>query len=230
MIERSWGMILTMVSSGRGGRTLGLFIGIVGISLSGCGGSVVSRSSVPVAPVTALHNAIALLQAEPGYSLTVTDSAAGPGGTPSVYKVDIQTPDRISITGGINVIAIGSAGYFKAASHGWTTVQHTGESTNFMNDMLLYIDILKRASSVTRNGDTYTIPAIEATRLLVTTGLPRFQSATDVSLSTIITGGLVKSVSLHVGGTSPISATTTVAEVGSSPAVEPPPNGQVVSG
>ena len=189
-----------------------------------------SESSLHAAPVTALHDAIAALQAESGYRLTVSDSRAGPGGTPSVYKVDIQKPDRISITGAMNVIAIGSTGYFKAASYGWTTVQHTGESTNFMNDILMYIDILKRATSATRNGDTYTIPAAEAARLLVTTDLPRFQSVSNVSLSANVTGGLVKSVSLHVGGPSPLSAKTTVAEVGSSPAVDTPPKGQIISG
>jgi hypothetical protein len=187
-----------------------------------------SKSSVHAYPVTALHDAIAALQAEPGYSLTVTDSTAGPGATPEVYKVDIQKPDRISITGGMNVIAIGSTGYFKAASDEWTTVQHTGESTHFTNDMLMYIDILKRATSVTHNGDAYTIPGAEAARLLVTTGLPRFQTASDVSLSAIVTSGLVKSVTIHAGGASPISATTTVAEVGSSPAVEAPPMGQIL--
>jgi hypothetical protein len=93
----------------------------------------------------------------------------------------------------------------------------------------MYIDILKRATSATRNGDTYTIPPIEAARLLVTTGQPRFQSASDVSLSAIINGGLVKLVTLQVGGASPISAITTVAEVGSSPAVKAPPNGRVLS-
>jgi hypothetical protein len=115
-------------------------------------------------------------------------------------------------------------GYFKAGHYGWTTVQHKGESTDFLNDMLMYIDILKRATSATKNGDTYTIPAMEAARLLVTTGLPRFQSASDVSLSASVSRGLVKSVSLHVGGASPMSATTTIADVGSSPAIEAPQN------
>jgi hypothetical protein len=222
-----------VASNRRGGSILGLFAALVGVSLSGCAASTASESSVHASPVTALHDAITALQAESRYSLTVTDSTAGLGDTPEVYKpevykVDIQRPNRIAITGGMNVIAIGSPGYFKATSYGWTTVHHTGESTNFLNDLSMYIDMLKRATSATRNGDTYTIPPIEAAQLLVTTGQPRFQSATDVSLSAIIAGGRLKSVTLHGGGASPISATTTVAEVGSSPAVEAPPRGRIL--
>ena len=216
--------------SRRSGRILGLTASVLCVSLAGCAGSKASESSDHVAPVTALHDAITALQGEPGYSLSVTDSNAGPDGTPEVYKVDIQKPNRISITGGINVIAIGSTGYFRAASYGWTSVHHSSESTHFMNDMLMYIDILKRTTSATHNGDTYTIPATEAARLLVTTGLPRFQGASDVLLSAIVEEGLLKSVSLHVGGPSPISATTAVAEVGSSAAVNAPPKGQITSG
>ena len=213
----------------RSGRILGLMASVLFVSLAGCTGSMTSGSSLHASPITTLHDAIAALEAETSYSLTVTDSTAGPGGTSEVYKVDIQRPDRISITGGMNVIAIGSTGYFRAGSNGWTTVHHAGESTNFTNDLLMYIDILKRATSATRNGDTYTIPAAEAARLLVSTGQPRFQNASDVSLSAIITGGLVKSVTLHAGGALPISATTTVAKVGSSPAVEAPPKGRILS-
>jgi len=176
-----------------------------------------------------LHDAVKALRAESRYSLTVTDSRGGPGGTPVVYKVDIQKPGRISITGGSNVIAIGSTGYFKAPSGWWSTVRHAGEATSVTNDMCIYIDILRRATAATRNGDTYDIPPAEAARLLVTTGLPRFRGVRDVSLSMTIAGGLLKSVSLHTGGALPISTSTVVTEIGRSPAVEAPPRRQIAS-
>lgn len=228
--EPTCGMISRVGSDSRGGRILSLFVVAVGVSLSGSAAPGGSGPSGHGAPVTVLHDAIAALLRESRYSLTLTDSKGGPGGTPSVYKVDIQNPDRISITGSENVIAIGSTGYFKAGPYGWTTVHHDGESTNLTNDMLMYIDILKRATSASRSGDTYTVPPTEATRLLVTTGLPRFQSASDVSLSAVLGGGLVKSVSLHVGGPSPISTTTTVADVADFPAVDAPPTNHIISG
>ena len=176
-----------------------------------------------------LHDAVNALRAESRYSLTVTDSRGGPGGTPAVYKVDIQEPGRISITGGVNVIAIGSTGYFKGQSGWWSTVRHAGEAASFTNDMCIYIDMLRRATAATRNGDTYVIPSAEAARLLLTTGLARFRGIRDVSLSTTIAGGLLKSVSLHAGGALPISTSTVVAEIGSAPAVEAPPQRQIAS-
>jgi len=166
-----------------------------------------------------LHDAINATLTAPNVSLVVTTSPGPLGVGTSVNKVVIEKPDRISISGGPNVIAIGSTGYFKVQP-GWTVVHHVGESMNFTNDMLIYIDILKRATSATHEGDTYNVPPAEAAHLLVTTGLTRFRGASDVSLSATIAGGLVKSVSLHVGGASPISALTTVDEIGSSPAVE----------
>jgi len=95
--------------------------------------------------------------------------------------------------------------------------------------MCIYIDILRRATAATRNGDTYDIPPAEAARLLVTTGLPRFRGVRDVSLSMTIAGGLLKSVSLHTGGALPISTSTVVTEIGRSPAVEAPPRRQIAS-
>ncbi len=91
-----------------------------------------------------------------------------------------------------------------------------------MNDMLIYTDILRRAASATRDGDAYNVAPAEAARLLVTTGLSRFRDANDVSLSATVAGGLVTSVSLHVGGSAPFSASTTVDEIGRSPAVQAP--------
>ena len=202
---------------------------VVALSLPGCAGSNASGRPTSESPVTALHDAVDALRAESGYSLTVTDSRGGAGGAPAVYKVVIQNPSRISITGGLNVIAIGSTGYFKSPSGWWTTVQHAGESTNFTNDMLLYVDILRRATSVTRRGDRYDVPPGEAARLLVTTGLPRFRSATSVSLCATIARGVVTSVLLHTAGAVPIAASTVVDHIGSSPDVSAPPPDHVTS-
>jgi len=188
-----------------------------------------TRSQSHPSPVTARHDAVDALRAESRYSLMMTDSGAGPDGSAETYRVVIQKPDRISITGGLNVIAIGSTGYFRGAS-GWTMVRHAGESANSMNAMLVYVDILRRAASATRDGDTYNVAPAEAARLLVTTGLPRFRDADDVALSATVAGGIVTAVSLHVGGSAPSSATTTVDEIGRSPAVQAPPQGRILAG
>ncbi len=131
-------MVRSIRRGERRGRIPALFaasgaVSLCGWAICGCAGSSLSRSQSHPSPVTALHDAVDALRAEPRYSLMVTDSGAGPDGTAETYWVDIQKPDRISITGGLNVIAIGSTGYFKGPA-GWTTVRHSGESTNLMNE------------------------------------------------------------------------------------------------
>lgn len=190
---------------------------LLSISLVGCGASGAVDYPSNASPVAALHNAIRALENEPSYSLTFTISPGAPNGGTAVYDANIEKPDRISITGALNVIAIGSTGYFRSR-----TVHHSGESTNYMNDMLGYINILKRASSVKRSGDIYSVPTAEATNLLRMTGLEKFQAVTDVSYRAKVEGGLIRSVSVDANGPSSIAATTTVKDIGSAPAVTAP--------
>jgi hypothetical protein len=206
-----------------------VFAALVAVALPACADSGSSGRSPAASPVTALHQAVDALRAESGYSLTVTDSRGGVGGAPAIYKVVIEKPERVSITGGLNVIAIRSTGYFKSPSGWWTTVQHAGEAANFTNDMLLYVDILNRATSVTRKRHTYIVAPEDAASLLVTTGLRRFRGATDVSLSATIAGELVRSVSLRTAGALPVTILTVVDDVGSSPAVVAPPASEITS-
>jgi hypothetical protein len=197
---------------------------LLAMGLAGCGASGRVETPSNALPIAALHDAITALENEPSYSLTVTDNPGTPSGGPAAYRVNIIEPNRIAITGALNVIAIGSTAYSRSPT-GWTTFHHSRESTNYVNDMLMYINILKRASSVNRTGDIYNVPAGEAATLLRTTGLPRFQVATDVSYSAIVDGGVIRSVSLHANGPSSIAATTVVSNIGSSPAVTAPRSG-----
>jgi hypothetical protein len=195
---------------------------LVAICLAGCGapaGPV--ETSSHLSPITALHDAISALEREPGYSLTYTDSPGTPSGRTAVYRVTIERPDRIAISGATNVIAIGSPGYSKSPG-GWTIFHHVDESANDTNDMLGDINILKRATAVNRRGDIYRLPAAEAARLLQTTGLPRFQSATDVTYSATVADGVVRSVSFHVKAPSSITDGIVVRDIGSSPPVTAP--------
>jgi len=194
------------------------------MGLAGCGASGGVDIPSNASPVAALHDAITALENEPSYSLMVTDNPGTPSGGPAVYRVNINKPNRIAITGDLEVIAIGSTAY-SGSQAGWTTFHHSGESANYMNDMLMYINILKRVSSVNRTGDVYSVPAGEAATLLRTTGLPRFQAATDVSYSATVDGGVIRSVSIHAHGSSSIAATTVVSNVSSSPTITIPRSG-----
>jgi len=159
----------------------------------------------------------------------MTTTPGAPGAPRSVYKVVVERPDRVSISGGTNVIAISSTGYFKVQP-GWTVVHHVGESASFTNDMLMYMDILNRTTSIVRRGDIYSVPSDEATRLLVSTRLPRFQNPTGVSFSASVKHGELKSISVEIGGGSPMSAKTTIGSVGTSPPVSAPPRDRLVPG
>jgi hypothetical protein len=194
---------------------------LIAIGLAGCGAPGQSETPSNASPITALHDAITALEKEPNYTLTFTDSPGTPGGGTAVYRVTIEEPDRIAISGGLNVIAIGSTGYSKSPS-GWTTFHHVEVSANYMNDMLADINIVKRATSVNRSGDIYSVPALEAATLLKTTGLPRFQAAADVTFSARVDNGLIRSVSLRVKTPSLIADSIVVRDIGDSPAVTAP--------
>jgi len=191
------------------------------MGLTGCGASGGVETPSNASPIAALHDGITALEAEPSYSLTVTVNPGTPSGGRAVYRVNINRPNRIAITGDLDVIAIGSTAYSRSQA-GWTTFHHSGESANYMNDMLMYVNILKRASSVNRTGDVYNVPAGEAATLLRTTGLPRLEGATDVSYSASVDGGVLRSVSIHANGSSFISATTLVSNIARSPTIAVP--------
>lgn len=182
-----------------------------------------------ISPTDALHSAIAALEDEARYRFIVTTNPGGIPSGPAVDEVAIQRPDRISITGSRRVVAIGSTGYLKEAGV-WTTVHHQGESANFTNDELAYVNLLKRATSVARAGNAFTVPATEAAALLASTGLPPFQHVTNVSYTATVASGVLRSVSLRLdnaqfpppSGTSPFSVTVNVTELANSPDVTVP--------
>jgi hypothetical protein len=160
----------------------------------------------------------------------MTTSSGSPRVGKSVDRVVIEKPDRILISGGPNVVAIGSTGYFKVQP-GWTVVRHVGESTNFTNDMLMFLHILDRTTTVVRRGDTYVVPTEEASRLLVSTRSSQFQNPVGVALSATVQAGLLKSMTLRIDSGSPLTVvTTTVSRVGTSPNVNAPPQSQIVPG
>jgi len=224
-IPQPCGTISIVDSWGRRGPVL-LVPALLAICLADCGTSGPVEAVSNTSPIASLHNAITALESEPSFSLTVTSSPGTSGKGPSVYRVNIERPDRIAIAGALNVIVIGSTAYSKTQSPtGWTTYHHSGESTNYMNDMLMYINILKRAYSVNRTGDIYNVPTGEAASLLRTTWLPRLQVTTDVSYWATVDGGVIRSVSLHTNGSSSIAATTVVSNIGNSPAVTAPRSG-----
>jgi hypothetical protein len=195
------------------------------MGLAGCGASGPVETPSNVLPITALHDAINALENEPSYTLTVTSSPGTPGaGGAVIYGAHVERPDRIEIGRPLNVVAIGSTAYFKSPT-GWTSVHHPGEATNYINDILMYINVLKRASTVNRKGRyIYNVPTVEADSLLKTTGLPRFEEATVVSYA-VVDRGLIRSVFLHADGSSSIAVRTVVSTIGSSPPVTAPRSG-----
>jgi hypothetical protein len=158
-------------------------------------------------------------------------TSPGPAGVEkSVDRVVIEKPDRISISGGPNVVAIGSIGYFRVQP-GWAVARHVGESTNFTNDMLMPLRILDRTTAVVRRGDIYVVPTEEASRLLISTRSSEFQNPVGVALSATVQAGLLKSMTLRIDSGSPLTVvTTTVSRVGTSPNVNAPPQSQIVPG
>jgi len=196
------------------------------MGLTGCGASGPVETPPNASPITALHDAINALENEPSYTLTVTSSPGSPGGGGTViYGAHVERPDRIEIGRPLNVIAIGSTAYFKSPT-GWTRVHHPGEATNYINDMLMYVNVLKRASTVNRKGRyIYNVPTVEADSLLKTTGLPRFQEARVASYFAVIDRGLIRSVFFHADGSSSIAVRTVVSKIGSSPPVTAPRSG-----
>jgi hypothetical protein len=208
---------------------LAVLAAFVVTGLSGCSSPSIPAAQPNATPLSTLHHAINAVLKAPDFSLVMTLSPGAPGAAKPVYRVVIDRPDRISISGGTNVIAIGSTGYFKVQP-GWTVVHHVGESANFTNDMLMYVNILNRTTSIVRRGESYTVPSDEATTLLVSTGLPRFQNPVGVSFTASVGHGQLKSVSLAFGGTSPMSATTTIGSVGTSRHVSAPARNQIVPG
>jgi hypothetical protein len=193
----------------------------IAMTLAGCADPSQVDTPSNVTPISALHDAVSALEKEPSYGFVFTDSPGTPSGGRAVYRVTIERPDRIAITGTLNVIAIGATAYSKTP-YGWTTVHHGAESANYTNAMLADINILKRATSVNRHGDIYTVPPVEAATLLATTGLSRFQAVTGVAYSATVESGLIRSVSLHVEAPSPISDTIVVSSIGSSSAITVP--------
>ena len=230
----------------RTGHITMLALSVLIASLSACSSPSYHITTRNLSPLISLHDAIHAVLTAPTFSLVVSTSPALPGQQKSVgvERVVIEEPDRVSISGGPNVIAIGSTGYFKVQP-GWTVVHHVGESTNFTNDMLLYLHVLDRTTSVIRHGETYVVPSQEATRLLVTTRITAFQKATDIGWSADLQGGLLKSMLLrYTWAFSPFTncnlcvphtatqttVRTTITGVGALPKITAPPKSQIVPG
>jgi hypothetical protein len=91
-----------------------------------------------------------------------------------------------------------------------------------MNDMLGDINISERATSENRRGDTYNLPAAEATTLLQTTGLSRFESDTAVTYVGRVDSGLNGSVSIHAQASAAIAESAVVRDVGHAPVIAAP--------
>jgi hypothetical protein len=237
--------------SGRRFRRLATpFVTIVIAASSGCAsrsGPAAARTSSPIASLQAAVNAVLTASS---FTLVTTElglsfSPGGDGRT--VTRALVEKPDRIALSGGPNVvIAIGSTGYFPAQRGKWTVHHHAGESANFMNSTLVFLHVLDRTTSVSRQGDTYVVPPTEVVTLLNSTLLPEWHDATGVSWSATVRGGSLRSMTLHftqgpqpIGGTcgttsctlsaSPVTVTITVSRVGSSPAVNAPAPAAIVS-
>ena len=197
-------------------------------------------------PLSSLTGAIRALLTAPNFTIVTTESAPLlplPGSRKMVTKAVIEKPDRISISG--QVIAIGSVGYFPAPPGKWTMYHHVGEARNYTNDVLLYLHVLDRATAVIRHGDTYIVPPVEVVNLLDSTSLPEFHNATGATWSATVRAGSLQSMTLHYDqqpqsiaghcGTtsctlpaSPVTVTTTVSRVGTSPTINPPAHDSIV--
>lgn len=206
---------------GRARPTLLATVAITAVSVAACTGTGRAASEADGSPTTTLHQAIATLEDQASYELAEVVNPPGLSPAAATYNVRIEAPDKIAIAGSRTVIAIGSTGYLRNPG-GWTTVHHSGESAQFVNDMLMFVNILKRATSVRRAGTTYFVPTGEASELLASTGLPWLQGESDVSYSAVVRGGLIVAVSLLTGGSAPLTATIDVSHVGSAPPISAP--------
>ena len=198
-------------------------------------------------PLSSLRDAINAVLTAPNLTIVTTESAPLlplPGDGKTVTKAVIEKPDRVSISG--HVIAIGSVGYFPAPPGKWTVYHHIGESMNFTNGVLLYLHVLDRASSVTRHGHTYVVPPVEVVSLLDSTSLPELHNPAAATWSATVRAGSLQSMTLrydqqsqsiagHCGTTSctlpasPVTVTSTVSRVGTSPTINAPAQDSIVS-
>lgn len=177
-------------------RAASVGITVLGLSVPAC-----SKAGPPgrsTSPAATLHAAIAALEDQDRYSFTVMTDPGGIPSGPASYKVTVQQPDRIAIAGAINIVAVGSTGYRRGAGV-WTVVHHPGESRNYLDDMLSYVNLLKNATSVSRTGNTFTVSPTEAASLLAGTGLPQFQAVTYVSYAATVRSGVLRSVAVRLG-------------------------------
>jgi len=186
------------------------------VSISGCASA---------SDLSALHDAVNAVLSAPNFTLVTT--TFDPQGT-IVDEVVVQRPDRLSSDETINgtaksaVVAIGSRGYIQGGSGQWTSIRHTGESTNLTNSALIYLGLLDMTTAVTRQGNTYVVPTDEAVRLSASIRLVEARAPSHVSLSATVRTGLLRSMTLRIAGGSPTSVTATVSRVGNSPRIEPP--------
>ncbi len=224
---------------------------IVIAASSGCAspsGPAEARTSSPLSALRAAVNAVLTASS---FTLVTTELGPPPssegGVARTVTRAIVEKPDRIALSGGPNVvIAVGSTGYFPAERGKWTVHHHAGESDNFMNSTLVFLHVLERTTSVSRHGDTYVVPPTEVVSLLNSTLLPEWHDATGASWSATVQGGSLRSMTLHftqgsqpIGGTcgatsctipaSPVTVTTAVSRVGTSPAVNAPTPASIVS-
>jgi hypothetical protein len=179
-------------------------------------------------PTAVLDSAIRALEGQARYSFTETINHAGIPGDTATYKVVVQQADEgISVAGATNVVAIGSTRYRQSAGV-WKTVHETGESAKLASQRLWYVNLLKKATSVSRSGDTFTVPATEVAALLARTGSPQFKRVTHVSYVATVESGVLRSVTVKLEnahfptGSSPLSATVTVTALEGSPMVTAP--------
>jgi hypothetical protein len=193
-----------------------------------------ATSNASTNPVSSLHLAINSVLDAPDFTLVIKDTGSGgedplPPHYTSVMTAVIQKPDKFSMTETVSrqttrVIAIGSVGYIQSEGESpyWSETNHVGESQNWTYGSLLYIDLLRRVDKVVRHGDTYVVPSSSAAGLLASSGLPRLQSITDLSLEATVQSGSLTAVQLRVSGSSPFSVTVTVSKIGTSPNVAAP--------
>lgn len=189
---------------------------ILVVSISGCASS---------SNLSSLHDAVNAVLSASNFTLVTT--TFDPQGT-VVDEVVVERPDRLSSDETINgtaksaVVAIGSRGYIQGGSGQWTSIRHTGESTNLTNSALIYLGLLDMTTAVTRQGNTYVVPTDEAVRLSASIRLVEARAPSHVSLSATVRTGLLRSMTLRIAGGSPTSVTATVSRVGNSPRIEPP--------
>lgn len=229
-------------------RDLALPVAIVVASCSGCASTRAKATDQTKPPLPSLRDAVNAVLTASNFTIVSTEAAPllplPTGGRKTVTKAVIDNPDRVLISG--HVIAIGSTGYFRGPPGKWTVVRHAGESTDFMNGLLLYLHLLERATSVVRHGDTYVLPPGEVARLLASTRLPELHNPAGATWSAIVRAGSLQSMTLryqqppqstagNCGTTSctlpasPVTITTEVSRVGTSPTINPPAKDSLVS-